>query len=113
MSEGELLRANFEFSGEIWYWRGPSPFHFVTVPGRQSEEIKDISGFVTYGWGMIPVKVRIGRTEWKTALWPKDGRYIVPIKDVVRKAEQLDLGDVVTIRLEVSPPTLGLKGTTR
>jgi hypothetical protein len=105
--------VTFEFSAEIWYWRGPSPFHFVTVPDDQSQEIKDISGFVTYGWGMIPVKVRIGRTEWKTALWPKDGRYIVPIKDVVRKAEQLDLGDVVTIRLEVSPPTLGLKGTTR
>lgn len=102
MSERELIEANFEFSGEIWYWRGPSPFHFVTVPDPESEEIKDISGFVTYGWGMIPVHVRIGSTEWTTALWPKDGRYIVPIKDVVRRAEKLDLGDMVTIRLEVS-----------
>ena len=39
--------VNFEFSGEIWYWRGPSPFHFVTVPDHQSQDIKDISGFVT------------------------------------------------------------------
>ena len=51
--------------------------------------------------GMIPAEVRIGGTKWKTALWPKDGRYIVPIKDFVRKAERLDLGDKVTIRLEV------------
>ena len=102
MSESELLHASFEFSGEIWYWRGPAPFHFVTVPDRESEEINDISGFVTYGWGMIPVKARIGRTDWKTALWPKDGLYIVPIKDSVRKAEGLDLGDTVAIRLEVS-----------
>ena len=92
---------NFAFSGELWSWRGPSPFHFVSVPDDQSHDIKEISGFVTYGWGMIPVKVRIGTTEWKTALWPKDGRYIVPIKDVVRKAERLDLGDVVAIQLEV------------
>ena len=102
MSGSELLQASFEFSGQIWYWRGPAPFHFVTVPDRQSEEIKDISGFVTYGWGMIPVEVRIGRTDWETALWPKDGLYIVPIKDSVRKAEKLELGDTVAIRLEVS-----------
>ena len=94
---------DFEFSGEIWYWRGPSPFHFVTVPDHESEEVKDISRHVTYGWGMIPVKVRIGRTEWETALWPKDGRYIVPIKDVVRKAEEVGLGDMMRIRLEVFP----------
>jgi hypothetical protein len=34
-------------------------------------------------------------------LWPKDGRYIVPINARVRKAEQLDEGDEVSVRLEV------------
>lgn len=91
----------FEFSGKIWYWRGPAPFYFVTVPEEQSLDINAISGLVTYGWGMIPVVVRIGDTEWTTALWPKDGRYIVPIKDRVRKAEDIDEGDEVTIHLEV------------
>jgi hypothetical protein len=96
-----LITVNFEFSGELWYWRGPAPFHFITVPEDQCEEIKDVSSFVTYGWGMIPAKVRIGVTEWKTALWPKDGRYIVPIKDAVRIAEDLELGDTAIVRLEV------------
>ena len=91
----------FEFTAEIWSWRGPAPFHFVTVPERDCQEIKDISTFVSYGWGMIPVSVRIGRTEWKTALWPKDGRYVVPIKDAVRKVETLELGDTVTVELKV------------
>jgi hypothetical protein len=90
-----------EISGRIWYWRGPAPWFFVTVPATQSRILKDISGFVTYGWGMIPVDVRIGKTEWKTSLWPKDGRYIVPIKASVRKAEQLEEGDKVIVRLEV------------
>ena len=90
---------NIEFSGKIWYWRGPSPYYFVTVPGEESGNLKVISGLATYGWGMIPVMVRIGTTEWKTSLWPKEGLYIVPLKDSVRKAENLDQGDEVAVRL--------------
>ena len=90
-----------EFSGAIWYWRGPAPFYFVTVPDEQSRELKAVSGFVTYGWGMIPVIARIGQTEWKTALFPKDGRYLVPRKDSVRRAETLAESDTVMVQLEV------------
>ena len=92
---------DFEFDGIIWHWKGPAPFYFVTVPAEQSRDLKVISGIVTYGWGMIPVHVRIGKTEWQTSLFPKDGSYIVPIKDKIRKAEKLGEGDTVTIRLEV------------
>ena len=92
---------DIEFTGNIWYWRGPAPFYFVTVPAKQCHDLKAISGFVTYGWGMIPAIVRIGETEWKTALFPKDGRYVVPLKDRVRKAENLEEGDNVTVRLKV------------
>ena len=90
-----------EFNGKIWYWRGPAPFFFVTIPAKQSRDIKIISGLVTYGWGVIPVHVSIGKTEFKTSLFPKDGRYLVPIKVSVQKAEDLGEGDEVTIRLEV------------
>ncbi|MCB8962768.1 MAG: DUF1905 domain-containing protein [Ardenticatenales bacterium] len=89
-----------EFSGHIFQWRGPAPYYFVSVPQEQSEALKGISRAVTYGWGMIPVTVQIGDTVWKTSLWPKDGRYLVPLKDKVRRAEQLADGDMVTIQLE-------------
>lgn len=92
---------NIEFSGRIWFWKGPAPWYFVTVPAKHSRELKAISGFVTYGWGVIPVYVRIGKTAWTTSLFPKDGRYIVPIKASVRNAERLEKGDKVTIQLEV------------
>lgn len=59
------------------------------------------SAHVTYGWGMIPVAARIGSTSWTTSLFPKDGRYIVPLKVVVRRAEGIDDGDVVSVELEV------------
>jgi hypothetical protein len=92
---------NIEFNGKIWFWRGPAPFFFITVPAKFSREIKAISALVTYGWGVIPVHVRIGRTEFQTSLFPKDGRYLVPIKAAVRKAENLEEGDKVTVGLEV------------
>lgn len=90
-----------EFNGKIWFWKGPAPWFYVTVPAEQCGDLQAISGFVTYGWGMIPVNARIGQTEWKTSLFPKDGLYIVPIKASVRKAEKLADGDDVTIQLIV------------
>lgn len=89
------------FNGKIWFWRGPAPWYFVTVPDKECQDLKDISGSVTYGWGMIPVVAQIGETEWTTSLFPKNGRYIVPIKTTVRKAEKLEEGDDVTIWLKV------------
>ena len=90
-----------EFGGEIWFWRGPAPWYFVTVPEKQSGELLEIMTSVSYGWGMIPVSAQIGDTEWTTALWPKDGLYILPVKACVRKAEGLEEGDHVTARLQV------------
>ncbi len=90
-----------EFSGEIWFWRGPAPHHFITVPDEECGALEAASAFVTYGWGMIPVAAQIGATEWTTSLFPKDGRYIVPVKASVRNAEGLELGDTVTVRLTV------------
>ncbi len=89
------------FSGEIWFWKGPAPWFFITVPDEECGALEATSAFVTYGWGMIPVAAQIGRTEWKTSLFPKDGRYIVPVKASVRTAEELEVGDTVTIRLSV------------
>lgn len=90
-----------EFTGETIWWRGPAPFVFVPVPPELSAEIKAISSRVTYGWGVVPVRVQIGETEYRTSLFPKDGIYLVPIKAVVQKAERVILGELVNVRLEV------------
>jgi hypothetical protein len=89
------------FSGEVWFWRGPSPYHFVTVPEDDCAALRATAPAVTYGWGMIPVTARVGDTEWKTSLFPKNGGYIVPLKDRVREGEGLDVGDSVAIRLNI------------
>lgn len=89
------------FRGEVWFWRGPAPWHFVTVPDEEAAALEAISPTVTYGWGMIPVTVRVGDSEWTTSMWPKDGGYIVPLKARVRRAERIEVGDVVDVHLTI------------
>jgi hypothetical protein len=93
---------DLEFSGEVWEWRGPAPHHFVTVPEDECADLEATAAMVSYGWGMIPVTVQVGETSWTTSLWPKDGRYIVPLRLAVRRAEGIGIGDTVTVHLTVS-----------
>lgn len=92
---------NLEFTAEVLYWRGPAPHHFVPVPDEECAALHAASPSLTYGWGMIPASVEIGHTTWTTSLFPKDGGYLVPIKGAVRAAEELEVGDMVTVRLIV------------
>ena len=90
-----------DFMGPLWFWKGPAPWYFVTVPEEPCRDLQAIAGLVTYGWGVIPVTAQVGTTTWQTSLFPKDGRYLVPIKARVRVAEHLEEGDDVQVRLDV------------
>ncbi|NNN01815.1 MAG: DUF1905 domain-containing protein [Acidimicrobiaceae bacterium] len=90
-----------QFEGEIIFWRGPSPFHFVEVPPDQSDQLRAVSGMVSYGWGVIPVVSQIGSTRWKTSLFPKGEAYLVPVKSAVRLSEQLEIASFVDVRLVI------------
>ena len=97
--DDELLEL--QFTGVVWFWRGPSPFFFVVVPDEPSSAIRSVSRVASYGWGAIPVKVQLADRAWRTSIFPKDGRYLVPIRAAVRIAEGLGDGDVVTMRLTI------------
>lgn len=90
---------NFTFTASVWEWRGPAPYHFVSVSVEIAQEIKELASAVTYGWGMIPVAGKIGNTSFTTSLWAKNGTYVVPLKDSVRKAEGISLDDTVSVEL--------------
>jgi hypothetical protein len=90
------------FTGAVWHWDGgPRPYYFVTVPDDESRHLHAVVAAVTYGWGMVPVRARIGATEWSTALTPRDGRYLLPLKAAVRRAEGVEDGDTVAVELSV------------
>jgi len=96
--------VEFGFEGRVWEWRGPPPYHFVSVPPEHADDVSELAPGITYGWGMVPVEVRLGGTSWRTALFPKDGGYVVPLRDSVRRREKVELGDLVRIQLMVGPP---------
>lgn len=90
-----------EFSGELWEWRGPAPFYWLTLSEGSCAYVR--SEQASYGWGAVPVRARIGATEWETSLLPKDGGYVLPIKNAVRASEGIDHGDMVTVAMSVAP----------
>jgi hypothetical protein len=68
------------------------------MPESDSAELKEEARSLIY-WGQVPVHAVIGGTEFSTALFPKDGRYMVPLRAAVRKAEGIGEGDVVAVKL--------------
>jgi len=91
---------DFEFEGPVIEWRGPAPFYFVAIPEEESADIKFAAKGLEY-WGQVPVTVIIEDVEWTTALFPKDGRYLIPVKDAVRKATGVEVDQVVEVGLNV------------
>jgi hypothetical protein len=91
---------DFEFEGPVIEWRGPAPFFFVRIPEEESADIKFAAKGMEY-WGQVPVVVRVGDTEFTTALFPKDDRYLLPLKDAVRKSEGVEVDQVLTVTMNV------------
>jgi len=91
---------DFEFEGPVIEWRGPAPYYFVGVPEEDSADIKVAAKGVEY-WGQVPVVVRIDGVEFTTALFPKEGRYLLPLKDAVRKVVQVEVDELVAVELRV------------
>lgn len=88
------------FTGTVVEWRGPAPFHFVPLPPDEAELVDEVKAGVAY-WGVVPVTARIGDSEFTTAMFPREGTWFLPVKDAVRRAEGVALGDAVEVRLAV------------
>jgi hypothetical protein len=93
--------VDLTFDGRVIEWRGPSPYYFVPVPEAESADIREVASMASYGWGVIPVEARVGEVDFETSLFPKDGGYLLPLKDAVRKPQRLGAGDDVTVQLSV------------
>ncbi|PWI13959.1 DUF1905 domain-containing protein [Streptomyces sp. Act143] len=89
------------FTGQVIEWRGPAPYYFVPVPDEESADIQEVAAQASYGWGVVPVEARIGGTAFTTSLFPKDGRYLLPLKAAVRRPRDISTGDDVSVELTV------------
>lgn len=99
--------TRFEFEAELIHWRGPAPFVFAPVPMEQGAEIRRMAKLLTYGWGVIPVEAEIGGVRFTTSLFPKDGTYLLPLKDKVRRQANITVGDRVSVAMTVGAAAQG------
>jgi hypothetical protein len=96
--------VEFAFIGRVIEWRGPSPYYYAEVPPPVSEDIAEVATSVSYGWGAIPVEARIGGTAFSTSLFPKDGRYLLPLRDAVRRTEGIGVNDRIAVEMALRSP---------
>lgn len=100
---GSLAGVEAAFSAELFEWRGPAPFYWLEVTEDVCDYVRVQASWATYGWGAVPVSVRIGQTRWETSLLPRNDGYLLPVKHAVRRQEQLDNGDTVAVAMHVAP----------
>lgn len=93
---------NHKISARVWEWEGDSPWHFVTIEKEDADEVKKDWPWPRRGFGSIPVRVKLGKSEWKTSIFPeKGGTYVLPLKKSIRSAENIIKGNKITFTLDV------------
>ncbi len=93
----------YKIKTKVWLYPKMAGWQFVTIPKTQSKIITKTYGDLKRGWGSLPVLVTIGKTTWKTSIFPdkKAGAYLLPLKTLVRKKENIKLGETITLILEI------------
>lgn len=81
----------------VFVYPGMGGWRFLGIPLKEGKEIKEKYGKHARGWGSLPVSVTIGKTVWKTSIFPdkKSGTYLLPLKAQVRKVEDIFDDDTV------------------
>ncbi len=97
--------GTWEFDAPLWRWEAvkDGSWHFVTVPPEVSDEIDELVGGRTGGFGSVRVEVRCGATTWRTSVFPSTAEeaFVLPVKLAVRKAEGLSAGTTATFVVTV------------
>jgi hypothetical protein len=99
MDESDGSQVRFQFETEVIHWRGPSPYFYAPVPAEHVDELRAAARAVSYGWGVVPVEATVRGVVFTTSLFPKDGTYLVPLKDAVRRKADITAGDRVSVEM--------------
>ncbi|MFD6354104.1 DUF1905 domain-containing protein [Nocardia tengchongensis] len=98
-----MAKSAYTFTAELWEWEAQAAWHFVSLPEAVTDEIDELYGHTSSGFGSVKVKVTVGASRWSTSIFParKEGTYILPVKKAVRTAEGLSAGDPVEVELQI------------
>lgn len=92
-------RIKYEFSEKPWQHSSPGGWYFVSLPKEISKEIRSVLKSEEDGWGRLKAIARIGKSEWKTAIWfdSKKETYLLPLKAEIRKKENIEMGKQIDV----------------
>jgi hypothetical protein len=92
----------YNFKSKVWLWQGgKAAWHFVSMSEELSQEIRIVNADRKKGWGSIPVVATIGKTQWRTSVFPYNGSYLLPLKAEVRKKEKIVEDVTVKVTLDI------------
>lgn len=93
----------FTVKAKVWLYEGEAAWHFLSIPKDISETMRERFAGIARGWGSLRVEATIGKTSWKTSVFPdkKSGTYMLPVKADIRKKEGIKAGQTVKLTLEV------------
>jgi hypothetical protein len=97
------MPARYSFTASLWQWMARrDEWFFVSVPEELSDEITARTDGLRAGFDSVPVDVTIGRTSWRTSIFPGgDGRYSLPLKKSVRVAEGIERDATVDVVIQL------------
>ena len=100
-----MIKLEYKTRAKVWLYPGAGGWHFVTLPAKDSAAIKKAFGVAQRGWGSLPVIATVGKTSWKTSIFPdkKIGAYVLPLKADVRKKENIQLDRVIAFSVQIQP----------
>lgn len=98
-----MKRPVYKIRGKVWIYPGAVGWHFVNVSKKESQKIKEKYGKLHRGFGSLPVMVTIGKTNWKTSIFPDkiSGTYFLPLKAKVREKEEIIDGDMIVFSVKI------------
>jgi len=99
-----LKKAVYKIKEEVFQYPGMSGWYFVYVSKKESKEIKEKYGEFKRGFGSLPVVVTVGKTSWKTSIFPekRSRTYFLPLKAAVRKKERIIYGEKLSYSIKIN-----------
>ncbi len=98
-------KREYKLKEKVWLWGydTDAPWHFVSVPKKETVKIKEDFGKKARGWRSLKVEAKVGKTVWRTSIFldSRTESYLLPLKASVRKSEEIIAGDTVNFSIKI------------
>lgn len=97
------MATMYNIKSKVVPYPGMDAWYFAYVEKKLSARIAEKHAKKKAGFGSIKVEVKIGKSNWKTSIFPdkQSGCYLLPLKRQIRLAEGIDAGDTIHLTLSI------------